>query len=178
MRPRAITRIGILAIVAIGLGFASFAVASARHQSLVEGGNGFVGVQAASALNPILIHSTSFQELAGSGIAVGQASDRFYEARFTAESSCFGGPVGNWCSVKLVARNESTNEIVELNPQAGTDYQFDSVGKTNDGRESHAIERSIRLDPGTYTFFVQGRTTSTLTTLRLDDWHFAVEVIA
>lgn len=123
--------------------------------------------------------STTFVPLTGSGInfAVADGTTRLFEARFTAESQCAGGGAGNWCTAQIVVRNNLTGIVGELHPQAGGEFAFDSVGFSDDLWEGHAMERSIRLGPGRYTFFVQRRTTAATTTFRLDDWHFAVERI-
>ena len=67
-------------------------------------------------------------------------------------------------------------ETVELNPQAGLDYRFDTVA--SDGQEGHAMERSIRLGAGTYVIRAQRAVSSNAVSFRLDDWHLAVEVSA
>jgi hypothetical protein len=95
-------------------------------------------------------------------------------ARFTAESNCTRAvpAAGGWCSTRIVAQRIG-GATVELNPQAGTDYAFDSVG--TDQHEGHAMERSIRLGAGTYVIRVQRAVTNNAISFRLDDWHLAVE---
>jgi hypothetical protein len=97
---------------------------------------------------------------------------RMIDARFTAESLCSGG---GWCSVRIVVVRPNGG-LLELNPQSGTDFAFDS-GAGADNWESHAIERtSSYLPAGNYRVKVQAGTVGA-NTLRLDDWTFAVERI-
>jgi hypothetical protein len=177
-KPRRIAMVGVT-IGSIGLMVASFAIASYRPSRANDVGGSFLGEQTASATSAFESRSSSFQTLPGSELTVGIASgtSRLVEARFMAESSCFGGTAGNWCTVRVVARNSSTGALVELSPEAGGDFQFDTVSQVNDRREGHAIERSRRLGAGGWNVFVELKTTSTSTTVRLDDWHFAVEVM-
>jgi hypothetical protein len=173
------TAIVAAAIGSMALMVASFAIASYGPSQADDIGGSFLGKQTASATTAFESRATSFQTLPGSELTVGIASgaSRLVEARFMAESSCFGGTVGNWCTVRVVARNISTGAIVELNPEAGADFQFDTVTQANDRREGHAIERSRRFGAGGWNVSIQLRTTSVSTTLRVDDWHFAVEVM-
>jgi hypothetical protein len=100
---------------------------------------------------------------------------------FFAETSC-AGPQAGGCSVRIIAINLQTGQPVELNPQAGFDYAFDSdmPGASNDLLEGHGMERSIRLagdgNGGTdYQIEVQYGVTNPNSQFTLDDWHLAVE---
>jgi hypothetical protein len=107
---------------------------------------------------------------AATAIAVPSGTRRMLDTRFTAESSCTGG--SGWCSVRIVLIRPN-GTLLELNPQSGTDFAFDSPG--SDLWEAHAIERtSPYLAAGTYRVKVQAATVGG-SSLRLDDWTFAVE---
>ena len=123
--------------------------------------------------DPTVYTSSVFTNVPTAAIAVTVPSgvNRLLDARFTSESQCVGG---SWCSVRIVVVN-AAGAVTELNPASGTDFAFDSA--STDAWESHAIERSsYYLAPGSYRVLVQAATVGGAT-LRLDDWHFAVEVI-
>jgi hypothetical protein len=174
MRPKKSRRlviavaIGVLTLVSVGAAIAT---------RVSEAGGTFLGTQIWSDTVTFSGTSTTFQTLPGTTITVGIASGNssLIEARFTAESSCFGGAAGNGCSLRVVARNISTGTLLELHPASGDNFRFDSVSSANDGREGHAMERSFRLPAGGWNISVQWKTTSSSTTFVLDDWHFAVD---
>jgi hypothetical protein len=118
--------------------------------------------------------STTFLDVATAAVTVtipaGQT--RLLDARFSAESQCTG--TTGWCSVRIVVlRPDGT--VLELDPVAGPDFAFDSV--STDNWESHAIERtSPRLPAGAYRVKVQAAVVGA-TSLRLDDWTFALAMI-
>ena len=116
----------------------------------------------------------AFNNLPGAliSVAVPAGTSRLITARFTAESQCTG-LAGRYCSVRVVAFT-ATGGVIELNPQAGLDYAFDSVA--SDNWEGNALERSIRLGPGTYRIVVQRAVNVAGTLFRLDDWHFRVDL--
>jgi hypothetical protein len=126
--------------------------------------------------------STTFVDLPGANVVVGVPAhqSRLYDVPFFAESRCAGPGGGGWCSVRIIATNIATGNSVELNPQAGIDYAFDSdmAGATDDLFEGHGMERSIRLPGGAngaqYRIRVQYAVTNATIGFRLDDWHLAV----
>jgi hypothetical protein len=122
--------------------------------------------------------STVFNNVPGAAVVVTvpAGNTQLINARFTAESGCARAipALGGSCSVRIVAQRFG-GATVELNPQAGIDYAFDSVANATDRLEGHALERSIRLTAGTYAIRVQRAVTSNAITFRLDDWHLAVE---
>jgi hypothetical protein len=83
-------------------------------------------------------------------------------ARFTAESSCYGGR--GWCSVRILI------DGVEAEPVAGIDFAFDD----NEGLvnwESHSVERSRRVTgSGSHSVAVQVAQPLSGVKHRLDDW--------
>jgi hypothetical protein len=125
---------------------------------------------------PSVTSSTTFSDVPGASVVVAVPSGRtqLINARFTAESLCTRGnpALGGICSTRIVAQRIG-GATVELNPQAGLDYAFDSVA--TDQYEGHAMERSIRLGVGTYIVRAQRAVTNNAISFRLDDWHLAVE---
>lgn len=103
---------------------------------------------------------------------------RLVVARFSAESKCSGTAEGAACSVRIIALNAGTSVATEMHPQMGIDFAFDSVSSPdpdNDGAEGHSLERSLRLNPGTYLIRVQWAVSAANTTFELDGgWHMMV----
>jgi len=105
-------------------------------------------------------------------------STRLFVVQFSAESACYspGSVGGNFCQVRILIGG------VEGNPVAGPDFAFDSTDLGDDtgaSWESHAMQRSRRIGNTSAAFLpvqivVQRTTTSTGTTLRLDDWHLTM----
>lgn len=107
-------------------------------------------------------------------VSVPSGTSRMVDARFSAESMCSGSATSGWCSLRIVILT-SAGGVIELDPASGTDFAFDSGG---DRWESHAVERTSRYLPaGTYTVRVQAQIRPGATSLRLDDWTLAVELI-
>lgn len=170
--------IGALAVVAAiaVLAVGGVAIASHRPGHVTLSGGGVLETKIQTDTVDFTTTSQSFVPLGGSEVtfSVPSGTTRLFDARFTAETQC-SGTSGSWCSARVVGRNNSTGFVFELNPQAGLNFAFDSVG-ANDLWEGHAFERSRRvLTAGSYTFFVQLSTVGTGTTFRVDDWHFAVD---
>ena len=112
-------------------------------------------------------------------VTVPANQSRLYDVPFFAESRCFG-PQGGLCNVRIIATNVATGGSVELRPQSGVDYGFDTdvPGGADDFYEGHGMERSIRLGGGangtTYRIRVQWRVANPTSVFQLDDWHLAV----
>lgn len=126
--------------------------------------------------NAQTLSGNNWQTVSSTTINVNLSTSRLVIARFTAESACYGSGANNYCSVRIVAQKGTS--VIELDPVVGTDYAFDSTNNGNDAAsswEGHAVQRSKLLSSGQYQIYVQARTTSTGTTLRLDDAHFSVE---
>ncbi len=169
-------RLVVLLGAAVIFGGVATGTAIAVHTGPSYGGYEYqVGINTSS--DPVTTISLVFAGLAGTptSVFVPSGTTRLIDARFAGESYCFGGTAGNWCSLRIVVRNNATGITTELFPQSNIDFAFDSVGTANDYWEAHAIERSIRLGAGSYTVYVQWRTTNSSTVFRLDDWQFTVE---
>ena len=129
---------------------------------------------------PSTTSSTDWVNLPGAsvGVFVPANQTRLYDVPFFAESLC-NGPAAGTCTVRIMAFGGPGGPI-ELNPQAGADFAFDTdmAGGLDDVREAHAMERSKRLAGGAngtnYTIQVQFAVTNAQTAFTLDDWHLAV----
>ena len=128
---------------------------------------------------PSTTGATNWVNLPGAsvGVSVPANSSRLYDVPFFAESQCVGPNFGN-CTVRIVAISGAGT--VELNPQAGADYAFDSdmPGAGTDLAEGHGMERSKRLFGGAngtnYVIQVQYAVVNPMSVFTLDDWHLAV----
>ena len=103
-------------------------------------------------------------------VGVYASPGQFIDARFTAETACYGSTSG-WCSVRILI------DGVEAEPAVGTDFAFDDAG-TSTGWESHSVERVRAVTTaGTHTVTVQATEIGTLTN-RLDDWTLTAMAVA
>lgn len=102
---------------------------------------------------------------------------RLINARFTGTSRCWG-PNSGACRVRIAQFTGGGVFMADLHPQGGAAFDYDVAGAAADvnERESHALERSIILDPGTWEIRAQRQVENGTTSFELDDWHFAVEV--
>ena len=160
-------------VVAAGLliGTAAYAIVVGRHGTISEHQH-FV-----HSTDEFTTTATSFTNVTGAArwVTIHPGTRRMLDARFTAESACFGA--GGWCSVRIVVINPAGGVVTELDPASGFDFAFDSAGG-GDRWEAHAMERtSPFLSAGTYRVRVQARVVAGATRIRLDDWTLAVEVI-
>jgi hypothetical protein len=156
---------GVLAMVLVGTG--AQAVLTARAGTVTD------HQQYVHETNAWQTSAAAFVDVPGASVAVTvpTGTRKMIDARFTAESQCGGG---GWCSVRIVVVR-SNGTVLELDPQSGTDFAFDS-GAGADNWESHAIERtSPYLPAGSYRVKVQAGTTAGANLIRLDDWTLAVE---
>jgi hypothetical protein len=95
-------------------------------------------------------------------------------ARFSAESACSGG--SGYCSIRIRIGGEDGQPV----PTGAEFFAFDSSdGDTETGSswESHAMERSRVLGPGTYVVRVQAAVSDAALSFRLDDANLTVERI-
>jgi len=140
-------------------------------------GGALLRVDNRSDITPSSTASVAFVTLPGAAINFSLSTGRLIKARFTAASKCVKFGSGSSCAVRIVAINTGTSAIVELHPQAGFGFAFDSdvTATTDDFGEAHAMDRSLRLAAGNYSIRVQFAVTDTSTAFTLDDWHFSVE---
>jgi hypothetical protein len=99
----------------------------------------------------------------GADITIPAGEKGFLVATFTAESRCTGG---SWCSIRIVC------DGVELFPNSGTDFAFDSPGTA--WKSLSVTRRSLPLEAGTHSCEVETAQIGG-SSLRLDDWTFMVE---
>jgi hypothetical protein len=95
-------------------------------------------------------------------------------ARYSAESKCSGA---KWCSVRIRIIHPG-GAIREMAPAAGLDFAFDSPSAfPNDSPESHSMDRSVVVGPGTYTVRTQAVIVGGVggASFTLDDWSLTVE---
>ena len=163
----------LVAVPAIALAIGGGTAAAALSGS---SGSGQVEMLNRSDNVAVVTSSTSYVDVPGAGVVTTVPAGRtqLINARFTAESNCTRANTAlqGWCSTRIVATRIGGTSV-ELSPAAGIDYAFDNVA--TDSFEGHAMERSLRLGPGSYIIRVQRAVTSSAITFRLDDWHLAVE---
>jgi hypothetical protein len=114
---------------------------------------------------------------ASASVSVPLNATHLFNARFTTESRCFGA-AGGYCRVRVVAFNAVTGAVTEFHPQSGFDFQFDTdvPGAADvDLKESHAMERSLKLPAGQYRVRAEWSVNNMNTWFEIDDWHFALE---
>jgi hypothetical protein len=135
------------------------------------------------AETPNVTYSGPFDNLRGAKLTVFVPSGqkRLVKARFTADSSCVGVVATDTCQVRLIARNTDNAKSEELEPAGDGSRVFDSAtsSTTGDGREAHAIDRSLRLGPGTWDIRVQWATQSdagNTITFSIFSYHFSIDV--
>lgn len=105
-------------------------------------------------------------------VAVPPNQTRLITAQFSAESGCTGA-ANQWCAVRIMAKDTNTGAVVELHPQVGADFHYDSVAA--DLTEAHSMTRTIRLGSGAYLVYVERATSAAGVVFRLDDWTFMVD---
>jgi hypothetical protein len=169
-------RAGVIAALAL----ASAVIAGPALALVVTAGGQEIRIDARSEINITSSNSLAFNDVPGAGIIVivPSGTTRHFDARFAAESRCFGAstaPFG-YCSLRIIA-TRSTGAVTFLNPNAGINFAFDTnpSGAADAVWEGNAMERSIRLPAGTYRISVQRAVTNSGTFFHLDDWHFTVE---
>ena len=149
----------------------------------VDAGGAMLRVDKRTDNVPSTTSATNWTNLPGAaiGVFVPANSSRLFDVPFFAESQCAGPNAGN-CAVRIIATSQ--NGTVELNPQAGADYAFDSdmPGALTDLAEGHGMERSKRLPGGengtAYVIRVQYAVVNPASVFTLDDWHLAVHTNA
>ena len=135
----------------------------------VDAGGAMLRVDKRTENVPSTTSATNWTNLPGAaiGVFVPANSSRLFDVPFFAESQC-----------SIIAT--SAAGTVELNPQAGADYAFDSdmPGALTDLAEGHGMERSKRLPGGengtAYVIRVQYAVVNPMSVFTLDDWHLAV----
>jgi hypothetical protein len=164
-------------MVAVGAAVTLTALGAGTASAVVAGFNGGAQTQrlVRTETDASTAAGTTFTDIPNAAVTVRVPSrqSRLVTGRFTAESQCTGS--FGWCSVRLIARNNSTGTVVALHPRSDLDFAFDSVSN-DDLWESHSVARTIRLGAGSWSVRVQRATTSDAVTARHDDWTFEVDV--
>lgn len=152
------------AILGVGVG-AGVAVAATTAHS----GTSVTRVSVLTQNAATLYSSTAWTTVGSVGVYA--TAGQFIDARFTAESACYGATSG-WCSVRILI------DGIEAEPAVGTDFAFDDAG-TATGWESHSVERVHTVTTsGTHTVTVQAASVSGALTDRLDDWTLTAMAVA
>jgi hypothetical protein len=116
----------------------------------------------------------SWQRVPGAAVTLSIPSGgRLVLGRFTAESHCDSGGAGGYCSIRIMAKNNSSGALRTMHPAADLDFAFDT--DSTDYWESNSVARAMRLGSGSWTVFAQRRVTSSSVAFRLDDWLFEVD---
>jgi hypothetical protein len=173
------TFVGLLAtgVMAIALLLASgLALATHRNSHIGLSGGQTLAIKIQTDWGGTTVQSPSWAKLTGTGVIfeVVAGTTRLFDARFQSQSICFktDPDAAGICYARIVAENLATGSIIELHPRQGGVFDF---ALTNEGEiEALEIERSIRLGPGSYRFYVQTKTSGSTTVQTLEFWHFAV----
>jgi hypothetical protein len=159
------------------IGVAACLTPSAKAQVIISSGGSLLHVDARS--NPANSSTTSanFTVLPGAQVQItipSSGGSRLVVARFTGTSHCTGTASGpDTCLVRIVALRSGTSTVTELNPQLpGHPFAFDGVSPNGGVR---SIERSARLNPGTYVVRAQWAVADTGLQFFLAGWHFIVQ---
>ena len=125
--------------------------------------------------------SPAFQTVPGAVVrfAVPRHSSRLVIVRFSATSNCSSGAAGDECGVRVVYDgNHLANPlfVYRFDSHAGTDPQTGHASNVRDYGESHAMERSFRVGPGSHIVEVQYRAFGGEgAEFYLYGWHLSVE---
>jgi hypothetical protein len=108
----------------------------------------------AVAEEAISTNSTTFVDIPGATttVVVPAGASATVTAQLTAVSQVSGVGNGHGAIRFMIARNSGI--FVEMPPAGIANNNFDSLGG-NDGLESHAIQRAVERQPGTYTVKAQ-----------------------
>jgi hypothetical protein len=178
-RKRMSLLVGVLALTALLI----MVVPAISNPSTSKSGGAITKVKVLRETLHQTTTSASFVNLPGASttITVPARQRALILARFSGESNCSTGTVGDWCSVRIMIGG------VQGGPASGSDFAFDSVDSSETaaclaadcGWESHSMDRSRgSVGPGTYTVRVQWavvQTGASAPTFRLDDWSLTVE---
>lgn len=94
------------------------------------------------------------------------------DIRFSGESDCYDGVVGDWCTVTILV------DGTEAYPQGGSEYAIDgTMGNSGDYWEGNISERYVKVGSGNHTVSVVAYVGGTLPTYRIDDWTLVVDQI-
>lgn len=121
--------------------------------------------------------SAAFIDLSGASTTIDVPSGQTATivARYTAESLCYGGGSGAWCSVRILLDGN------EMQPAVGTDFAFDSTNGGNNTSANYGARAVIRVATGvaagTHTVKVQWGGVAGTPTFRLDDWALDVSAV-
>jgi len=159
-----------IALTAIVTSLSTVALAGLIGGPTNASGKDVTRVKVVRNTHPDSTTSTVFETIDGAETSMVVPDDQqaLILARFTAESNCF---VSGDCLVRILIGN------AEASPASGgsrfdSGNEFDSL---DNGFETHSIEGSRVLGPGTYAIKVQfKRFSPTDHSFRVDNWHLTV----
>ena len=159
------------------IGVAACLTPSAKAQVIISSGGSLLHVDTRSSPAKSSTTSTNFTILPGAQVQITippSGGSRLVIARFTGTSNCTGTADGpDTCLVRIVALRSGTSTVTELNPQLPDHpFSFDGVSPNGGVR---SIERSARLNPGTYVVRAQWAVADTGLQFFLAGWHFIVQ---
>src|SRR3954447_22272688 len=159
------------------IGIAACLTPSAKAQVVISSGGSLLHVDARSSPANSSTTSTNFTLLPGAQVQItipSSGGSRLVVARFTGTSRCAGTAAGpHTCLVRIVALRSGASTVTELNPQLPSHpFAFDGVSPNGGVR---SIERSARLNPGTYVVRAQWAVAGTGLQFFLEGWHFTVQ---
>lgn len=152
----------------------SFATHDPNHVTLT--GKGLISRTVQTSGSSFYNQTGTWTSLSGSGVSVTvpSGSVRLVTTRFTATAACShsSGSTGSPCHVRVMAKKSGSSTAYELYPRGGDYFEF---AQSPGYGKAHAIDRSIKLNPGTWTVYVQVRGWNTDTSFTLEGWSFTVD---
>lgn len=170
-----VTKVAVAAVAAIGLFFGGMAWAGVVAPTYLTGGSQVQTKVATSTGNWSTGTQLTWENITGATLHVNVpgGESRLVTARFSAESACSAAGVEAWCAMRIVAKKPGSS-LVQLFPNSGSDFAFDSPG--GEAWEGNSVTRSRRLGAGSWDIWVQGMSVGSGGSMALDDWHFEVDV--
>jgi hypothetical protein len=133
------------------------------------GSDAIPGIGVTSQAAPFVATTSTFTAMANlqQTVTVPAGGQRRLVATFSGESVCVGGAGPGWCSLRILV------DGVELTPNVGSDFAFDSTDGGTEGSaslESHSIQRfSANLAAGPHTVTVEASVQGAATSFGVDD---------
>jgi hypothetical protein len=157
---------------ALALGGAGGASAAATGPNLVTGHSGVAVTRVSAVTQDTAVIYTSGAWTTVTSTSVYALNGQWVDARFTAESACYG-TAGSWCAVRILV------DGVESEPVVATDFAFNSAtasgGQT--GWASHSVERVKTVGfAGSHSVVVQAASIGSVSH-RLDDYTLLAYVL-
>ena len=155
-------------VLLITLGLATSALAAITHT-----GKAVNQVTVVTESGTSSTGSTAFTDLPGASavVKVPAGKTQLVQARFGAQSICFGNIGFSWCAIRLMA------DGVEMLPADGNNFAFDSTatnGQADTFFKALSMDRTLLLGPGTHTISAQWAVKDSGLSFQLDNWSLTV----